>query len=691
MRVKPMYVAMLPDGSIIPGGSTADSAIKAMEREGVDTAGTQVDDIGPASATDYRSNPAEGGSTGRTVPRNIVNALEFAGLPAVGELTERRVMRDMTSWDATERLAPIFQHLRVEELVRLRDEQGRELYVHKVPGKAKAKKAENPEDEDVTEIKEDEIVNAFSEWNGKRYARKAYGRVIVDKPSRAAVKQGWNYKFSVVEVGWTKLTERDANGKVVRKEDAPQEYAAAFMGDNSKLVKGTTNRTSAYSKVTKTDGSLIGVNLYPSNKLAGEFLRKYPYHPISQIISSIQRGNGVPEYVLSLPTGAEQTVYRVPTGLDEEQKANLVKAFSRKGKKGFLYDACSGASDACRNSCLVYTGQNTAALKNDWKKATCMFALIADPAAYVRLMVDEIDRAAASAYRLNKPFFVRMNLLSDIPWEYMVPWLFRRYGDADERWFYRPSSRLHENPKKVRVSKTESRYGRAPKKLPVQFYDYTKVYGRDPESMGVTNYDLTFSYSGTNFEMVQKTLYRDNGRAAVVFVGFQLEGGEYVRVKKPRGEAGYGYGLPAATNMFAGVQERARPDGGMVLVVNGDKHDARPLDPPNFSEATDDYGSAVHVPLHEGPCIAGLVWKDAGGGETMTEEEKIAAKTALAEADKFVTYTQLVEGTGNFKVLDKDGRVFRKNGKRVTGFLIAPETPRQTHVGADGASLLPGV
>ena len=693
MNVKPMYVAILPDGTILPGGSTADSAVKAMEREGVPVEGTQVDDIGSSTSLSVRQNPAEGGlGTSRGVPNNIVNALDMVGLLKKGQtnyLTERRVMHDLTAEEAAERLAPIFQHLRVEELIDRKDEKGRQLYVHKVPGKAKPKKAENPEDEDMTLVAEDEVINEHEVWNGKRYSRKAKTRVMVTTPDPVATKAGWKYKFSMIPVGWTQSSD-------------PDDIAAALMGDNSKLVKGTTNRTSAYSKVTKTDGSLIGVNLYPANKLASEFLVNYPYHPISQIIRSIQNGRGVPSYVKSIPTGKNQTVYKVATGLNAEQQARLVAAFKdwkpdvkNPGKKLVRFTTCAGASPACSESCLVYTGQNTAALKNDWKKAACLFALIADPAAYIHLMVREIDRSARAAYRYNKPFFVRMNLLSDIPWEYLVPWMFQRYADADERWFMRPSGRLLENPakrpKKVVVSKSEARYGRAPQKYPVQFYDYTKVYGRDPVSIGVTNYDLTYSYSGTNFENVQKVLYRDHKRAAVVFVGFKLENGEYVRVTKPRGEAGYGYGLPAATNIFASEAERRRPDQGMVLVVNGDKHDARPLDPPNFTESTDDYGDAVRVELRPGPCIAGLVWKDAGGGETMTAEQKIAAKTALARAENFVTYTQLVEGTGDFKVVDKEGRTFRHNGKRITGFLIAAETPRQTGAGKAGLSLLPGV
>jgi hypothetical protein len=295
----------------------------------------------------------------------------------------------------------------------------------------------------------------------------------------------------------------------------------------------------------------------------------------------------------------------------------------------------------------VYAGQNTAAHKNDWKKAATAMALIADPAAYVRLMMEAIRngqknveaepgrtmRAAAKKGEhitvVQKRFFVRLNLLSDIPWEAMIPWMFEKF------------------PK-------------------VQFYDYTKVMFRKPPP----NYDLTYSYSGENLTLISKKLYGPTpSRAAVVFLGYLLEDGTAVTVSKPKGEAGYGYGLPTFTDMFAPDHLKGKPEG-MLLVTNADKHDARPLDPPNaqWPHST----------------IAGLVFKSPGGGETlsksMVERAAEQAKTA------FVTPTLLVPGEARFEV-DVAGKVrggqhvranrrARINGQRIVGLLIAPESPR---------------
>jgi hypothetical protein len=681
MNVKPMYVAVLADGTILPGGSTVDSAIKAMEREGVPLNGTQVDDIGSVNEVAMRRNPADGGPT-----HSFATRLARAGLPA--HLSEEEVM-SMSLNEAVARLYPIFKHLRVEEL----EKTGKFIHGKKVVKKKFAGvEVEVEEDEEEEEswgedaptdtvvaegqfLADTEIVRLPNGKDSKGKAQRA--RIPVDRKALTEVRKlypTWKYDVSFTDVQWVK--SRD-----------PKRYAPALMGANSKLVKNTVEMTSAISRRTFVKGSLIGLNLYPADKLAGEFVLNYPYHPFSQIIRSIQLDKVVPEEVISLPTGRDMVLEDVPTDLTPVQKKRLLDAFSKwkpeesapNGRQPH-FSTCSGSSEACRSSCLVYTGQNTAALKNDWKKAGCLMALICDPAAYIRLVVAEVDRNAKNAAKRNKPFFVRMNLLSDIPWEQMMPWFFQRYADLPSSLFKEPDT-FRTNPRAKKAATPKVAITPA-----VQFYDYTKVWGRDPVKLGVTNYDLTFSYSGevSNKTFVQKTLYEKKARAAVVFLGFVLEDGSMVRVTKPQGPAGYGFGLPDATDMFAppGTPESER----MVPVVNADKHDARPLDPPFY--AVSPSGRTL---LSKGPCIAGLVWKDAGGGETMTEDQKKEAKGAIERVANFITYTEQMVGTGKFKVVDKQGRTFRHNGKKVVGFLIAPETPRQTHAGKAGLSLLPGM
>jgi hypothetical protein len=225
------------------------------------------------------------------------------------------------------------------------------------------------------------------------------------------------------------------------------------------------------------------------------------------------------------------------------------------------------------------------------------------------------------------------------------------------------------------------------------FYDYTKLLQRNTPGFGVPNYNLTYSYSGENKKAITTLLYNTQPerafgpvRAAVVFLGYLLEDGTGVRVKdiaaeaprteyaekqvrlasRPKGAAGYGYGLPTRTDVFAPDNLKGTPEG-MLLVTNADRHDARPLDPPN-----------EHYPYST---IAGLIFKSPGGGQTLTASRIEEARKQRETA--FVTPTLLVPGSvelgaAQFTTVSNPngGRTARINGKRVVGILIAPEAPR---------------
>jgi hypothetical protein len=137
---------------------------------------------------------------------------------------------------------------------------------------------------------------------------------------------------------------------------------------------------------------------------------------------------------------------------------------------------CVGASKACVQSCLVYSGHNTIDPYNLVVKIARTQALIGEPLAFVRLLGESITRFQASAKRASYEPYVRLNVFSDIPWELVCPGLFAAFSN-------------------------------------LQFYDYTKVEGRNPPS----NYDITFSFSGVNQEQVNFEIGRGR-RIAVVFI-----------------------------------------------------------------------------------------------------------------------------------------------------------------------------
>jgi hypothetical protein len=174
---------------------------------------------------------------------------------------------------------------------------------------------------------------------------------------------------------------------------------------------------------------------------------------------------------------------------------------------------CSGASKECRESCLVFSGHNTASDYNVVRKYALTQALLREPSAFVRLLSESILRYSKKLPGVLK--MVRLNVLSDIPWEQFVPWLFDVHSD-------------------------------------IQFYDYTKVDGRVTPS----NYDLTFSFSGRNMRAMRAEHARGR-RVAVVFAAV-VDGG---KLKRPR------------PYMLEGLTWLGVP------VIDGESSDTRPLDP----------------------------------------------------------------------------------------------------------------
>ncbi len=142
---------------------------------------------------------------------------------------------------------------------------------------------------------------------------------------------------------------------------------------------------------------------------------------------------------------------------------------------------CAGSNEFCRGSCLVYTGQHGADPYNLQIKVATSMALIREPAAFMRILVEAIDWFGREQRQCRKTPCYRLNVLSDLPWELIYPEMFERFARD-------------------------------------QFYDYTKVAGRAVPP----NYDVTFSYSGTNWRLCQHELERGQ-RCAVVFFARRQE------------------------------------------------------------------------------------------------------------------------------------------------------------------------
>jgi hypothetical protein len=96
------------------------------------------------------------------------------------------------------------------------------------------------------------------------------------------------------------------------------------------------------------------------------------------------------------------------------------------------------------------------------RKRACFFQ---DRATFKTILFDDIRKAQRTARTRGLPLAIRLNVLSDLPWERIFPDLFDAFPD-------------------------------------VQFYDYTKVAGRQTPS----NYHLTFSRSESNQAQAEREL-----------------------------------------------------------------------------------------------------------------------------------------------------------------------------------------
>jgi hypothetical protein len=186
---------------------------------------------------------------------------------------------------------------------------------------------------------------------------------------------------------------------------------------------------------------------------------------------------------VKLADGSDYTVKQLLGSGDSNAKL----AKSDKAGKGYLtyglslapantsgFNVCSKATPGCSAGCLFYAGQGRFdSVKTGRIAKTRLF--FQDRATFKAMLFSELTKARTKATKQGKTLAVRLNVLSDLPWERVFPDLFSTFSD-------------------------------------VQFYDYTKVSGRTVPS----NYHLTFSRSETN-EAIALAEYRNGKNVAVVF------------------------------------------------------------------------------------------------------------------------------------------------------------------------------
>lgn len=345
----------------------------------------------------------------------------------------------------------------------------------------------------------------------------------------------------------------------VQLEEKPAEYTSTELGASSQTMPDAALRAAGLTPITREQIDAM------SKQEA--YRRILPFIPKGRNreggFMPITAYNTVPGMIRRWIGQNYKTAKETPERPSDVQGLSLTPHSILRdflGGQTNVKTLCLGSSPACRAACLVYSGQNAADPYNLQIKIGRTHALVAEPAAFVRILIEAIGmhlRAAPS-----KPWvraidgrtqsgtgvdqFFRLNVFQDIPWELFTPWLF--------------SYRLQHRSGIID-------FGQA------SFYDYTKVPGR----VTPPNYDLTFSYSGSNQGFVEEELQRGR-RIAVVFL------------------------LPGSYR-----QRRVAPLPGRYMgfpVVDGDVSDVRPRDP--------------------APSVVGLRWKLPKGTETGRDQASSA-------------------------------------------------------------------
>lgn len=179
---------------------------------------------------------------------------------------------------------------------------------------------------------------------------------------------------------------------------------------------------------------------------------------------------------------------------------------------------CAFSVPSCRANCLgTEAGWNAARRDATMRpKLARAQALGRDPVAFAAVLLREVELWAARVRAADAVPALRLNVYSDVPWEVLAPDLVARLARA------------------------------------VRLYDYTKIPGRR-RAAAELGYDLTLSWSGPHGAGVARRELEDGGRVAVVLM------------TPGRPDSGHQTPLPSALDGF--------------LVVDGDRHDARFLDP----------------------------------------------------------------------------------------------------------------
>jgi hypothetical protein len=260
---------------------------------------------------------------------------------------------------------------------------------------------------------------------------------------------------------------------------------------------------------------------------------------------------------------------------------------------------CANSTKECRLTCLVNTGQR--AMASGAFAASYLYSqLLLNPETTRAFLINLYDlcvtKMAYSYCREDVRMFLRMNILSDLPWELLAPGLLEAAAN---------SAREYSLPRGG-WNWAES----------LGFYDYTKV----PYRAGVKNYyDLTYSYSGRQSRDVAPAIFQGDStvprRMAVVFIEREQ------KLTEAQGRMSYYAADPGAR--LKKIEQDYFPFEFLGQKVwNGDKTDIRPLDPADVRVV----GLAYKVSKYK-------IWPEAGELNREGKQKEFGVKNFVESAD----------------------------------------------------------
>ena len=196
-----------------------------------------------------------------------------------------------------------------------------------------------------------------------------------------------------------------AEGKPAKASDLED----AFIASNAK-----TNKPRAE---TSRLGEILGLALFPH--FYPNILAVVPEKFLDEngVVNTPMLKKDQPGFEQLSKLGAEaRNYFNGFNGTTKDDASNFTGI-----EKSKLLNFCVGASEACRSTCLVLSGNNPASTPGVAKKANLTQALLTNPPLFVAGLFLAVDDFAQRRGKRGIDTVIRFNMLSDLPWYSICP------------------------------------------------------------------------------------------------------------------------------------------------------------------------------------------------------------------------------------------------------------------------------